>query len=103
MSDINPIEDHPAGQSTLGLQLYLVKMLAITPFDDPIKSYMEDHRQAFDAHLEWLGLKHPQQLEMGHHSPHAFASIQDGGIGVLKQGVHAKHSVVPRGSTLAAQ
>ncbi|MDG2034120.1 MAG: YciI family protein [Rhodospirillales bacterium] len=54
MSDINPIEDHPAGQSTLGLQLYLVRMLAITPFDDPIKSYMGDHRQAFDAHLEWL-------------------------------------------------
>jgi len=54
MSDTNPIEDHPAGETTLGLQLYLVRMMAITPFDDPIKSYMEDHREAFDAHLEWL-------------------------------------------------
>ena len=38
----------------LGLQLYLLKMNAIEPFDDPMKAYFEDHRAAFDAHLEWL-------------------------------------------------
>lgn len=54
MTDINPIADHPEGKSMLGLQLYLLKMNAIEPFDDPMKAYFEDHRAAFDAHLAWL-------------------------------------------------
>ena len=54
MPDINPIEDHPAGETTLELQLYLVRMMAINTVDNPIKSDMEDHSEAFDAHLEWL-------------------------------------------------
>ena len=54
MTDINPIADHPDGKSMLGLQLYLLKMNAIKPFADPMKAYFEDHREAFDAHLEWL-------------------------------------------------
>jgi uncharacterized protein YciI len=54
MSDVNPIENHPDGKSTLGLQLYLIKMMVIEPFDDPMKAYFEDHREAFDLHLEWL-------------------------------------------------
>jgi len=29
MMDINPIADHPDGDSMLGLQLYLLKMTAI--------------------------------------------------------------------------
>jgi hypothetical protein len=37
MSDVNPIENHPDGKSTLGLQLYLIKMMVIEPFDDPMK------------------------------------------------------------------
>lgn len=54
MTDVNPIADHPEGKSMLGLQLYLLKMNAIEPFADPMKAYFEDHREAFDAHLEWL-------------------------------------------------
>ena len=54
MAQDNPIEEHPEGETMLGLQLYLIKMMAIEPFDDPIKSYMEDRREAFDAHLAWL-------------------------------------------------
>lgn len=54
MSDSNPIEDHPDGKTMLGLQLYLIRMMAIEPFDDPMKAYFEDHREAFDAHLDWL-------------------------------------------------
>lgn len=54
MSDDNPIEDHPDGKTMLGLQLYLIRMMAIEPFDDPIKAYMGEHREAFDKHLEWL-------------------------------------------------
>ena len=54
MSDANPIEDHPDGKTMLGLQLYLIRMMAIKPFDDPMKAYFEDHREAFDAHIDWL-------------------------------------------------
>ena len=28
--------------------------MAIEPLDDPIKAYMENHREEFDRHLEWL-------------------------------------------------
>lgn len=54
MTDTNPIADHPDDKSMLGLQLYLLNMTAIEPFDDPMKAYFEDHREAFDAHLNWL-------------------------------------------------
>lgn len=54
MNEINPIENHPEGKTTLGLQLYLIRMLVIKPFDNPIKTYMENHREEFDRHLEWL-------------------------------------------------
>lgn len=54
MSDSNPIEDHPDGKTMLGLQLYLIRMMAVEPFDDPMKAYFEDHREAFDAHIDWL-------------------------------------------------
>lgn len=54
MTDPNPIASHPDGKSMLGLQLYLLNMTAIEPFDDPMKAYFEDHRDAFDAHLDWL-------------------------------------------------
>jgi uncharacterized protein YciI len=54
MTDVNPIADHPDGKTLLGLQLYLLTMTAIEPFDDPMKAYFGEHREAFDAHLEWL-------------------------------------------------
>tara|TARA_R110002110_G_scaffold4938_2_gene24877 strand:+ start:183 stop:587 length:405 start_codon:yes stop_codon:yes gene_type:complete len=54
MTDINSIADHPDGKTLLGLQLYLVKMIAIEPFDDPMKAYFGEHRETFDAHLDWL-------------------------------------------------
>ena len=54
MSDVNPIENHPDGKSTLGLQLYLKNMMVVEPFEDPMKAYFEDHRESFDQHLEWL-------------------------------------------------
>ena len=40
MTDTNPVADHPDGKTMLGLQLYLVKMMAVEPFDDPMKTYM---------------------------------------------------------------
>lgn len=54
MTDANPIANHPDGKTLLGLQLYLVKMIAIEPFDDPMKAYFGEHRETFDAHLDWL-------------------------------------------------
>ena len=54
MSNINPIEKHPDGKTTLGKQFYILFMRTIEPLDDPMKAYFETHREAFDAHLEWL-------------------------------------------------
>ena len=54
MNDTNPIEGHPEGKTTLGLQLYLIRMMAIEPLEDPIKTYIENHRKEYDRHLEWL-------------------------------------------------
>jgi uncharacterized protein YciI len=54
MSGTNPIADHPAGKTTLGLQLYLLFMRSLTPLDDPMEAYLGVHKEAFDNHLEWL-------------------------------------------------
>jgi uncharacterized protein YciI len=54
MTEVNPIADYADGKSMLGLELYLLNMTAIEPFDDPMKAYFGEHRAAFDEHLAWL-------------------------------------------------
>ena len=54
MTEVNPIADYAEGKSMLGLELYLLNMTAIEPFDDPMKAYFGEHRAAFDEYLEWL-------------------------------------------------